>query len=133
MNPQQDEVVDPKAARVLEMLERWNDRLDGRADHDRQHARQLMKSRIRIVLVGSGKEEGTTDPESLWVWTRNISQSGICFIHDGLLDTDQIIICLQPKEEKIYFRAQIVRRREVHEGFWEYGARLLSRADPEAS
>jgi hypothetical protein len=122
--------ADVAIERVLDTLDRWDERMHGHQNQKRSHARNRLRQKIMIYIPTNQQSVGEAlDSTAISVWTRNISRSGICFIHTASIKVDDIIVCLStPNSGAIYFHAKIVRRRQVHDGFYEYGAEFKERA-----
>ncbi|NOX53768.1 MAG: hypothetical protein GXP27_04900 [Planctomycetes bacterium] len=76
---------------------------------------------IVTVYVPEGGLETGTFRKSVEVWARNLSQSGLCFVHPQRLMVRDVVIALNCQSDRpTFFEAQITRAREVHEGFWEH-------------
>lgn len=115
---------DRQALRVISMLKNWSDRLSGHVTQKRAHVRRDLATKLTIIIPESSQEAGESQDRSMVeVWTRNISQGGICFLSDGKLktNTDTVIVSIGNK----YMESEIVRNRQVHDGFWEYGLKFL--------
>jgi len=53
----------------------------------------------------------------------------MCFIYRGTIKAKKIVVCLNPDSGgTLWFQAEIVRQRLVHNDFWEYGARFTGPA-----
>lgn len=122
--------LDLIATEVLDILDRWEDRIQGHHTQKREHTRRRLRNKMNVFLPGAESLAGECqEASSVEVWSRNISQSGICFIHPGQIKADRIIICLDPDRTGTHwFHADIVRSRPVHNDFWEFGARFIERA-----
>ena len=121
--PDRDEKL---AQEVIVMLDRWSDRLDGHQSQKRESPRKKYHARVTVFipesegLAGECAESTTFD-----VWSRNLSQSGMSFVYRGLIKQDKIVICLDPAQGGTHwYQGLIVRRRQVHNDFWEYGIRF---------
>ncbi len=116
---------------VLESLERWSQRIGNHFTQKRETSRKPYREMITVYIpesrtvVGEERDQLVIQP-----WTRNISQAGISFVYADPIVPNNIIVCLQPAGRKcIYLDAEIVRRRQVQNGFWEFGARFKGRAN----
>ncbi len=116
--------------RVLDALDRWSERLSGHHEQRRAFPRKSARSLITIYFV----EESTVPNEageklSAQVWMRNLSRNGLAFIHERYLNVNKIIVCLDGLgQAPVWVHAEVVRSRQVHEGYWEYGVSLKERA-----
>ncbi len=115
---------DKQAMRVISMLQNWSDRLSGHVTQKRAHVRKALVTKLTIIIPESCQEAGESQDRSMVeVWTRNISQGGICFISDGKLKTSDAIVIVNIGSK--YMESELVRDRQVHDGFWEYGAKFI--------
>lgn len=115
------------AERVLSMLQSWSDRFQRHVRQKRAHQRRPCNIKTTCVIPESKRVAGEVEDESFTeIWLRNISQGGVGFIAEGQLQTtnDLVIISLGPK----YMLCRIVRSRQVHDGFWEYGVCFVEEA-----
>ena len=121
--------IDLAAQRVLDQLERWERRLNGHYAQKRDHVRRPFRGKVAVFVPSPS--HGITDlehAEQVLVWARNVSQGGICFIANRVLPGDQIIVRLRFAGGSVAdYRGRIVRRRQVHESFWEYGVEFCER------
>lgn len=116
---------DKQAMRVISMLQSWSDRLRGHVTQKRAHVRKPFVTKLMLIIPESRQEAGESQDRSMVeVWTRNISQGGICFICDGklALNIKTVIVNIDNK----YLESELVRNRQVHDGFWEYGAKFTT-------
>lgn len=116
------------ALRVLDVLDRGENRLLSHYRHKRGHNRENYRKRVTI-LVSPDRFEHAADrePVQFEVLARNISCSGLSFIHPGELIFDTMDVGLNVPKSPVWFTARIVRKRRVEEGFWEYGATFTGR------
>lgn len=119
------------AEEVLNALERWSDRIGNHFTQKRGNPRKPYRDQITVYIPESRVTVGE-EPDQLIIqpWARNISQAGMSFVFGDPIVQSHIVICLQPAGRKcIYLDAEIVRRRQVQNGFWEFGARFRGRAN----
>ncbi|MBL4885377.1 MAG: PilZ domain-containing protein [Planctomycetaceae bacterium] len=117
-------IRDKQAVRVINMLKTWSDRLSGHVTQKRAHVRKDLVTKLMIIIPESSQEAGESQDRSMIeVWSRNISRGGICIISDGKLktNTDTVIVGVGNK----FMESEIVRNRQVHDGFWEYGLMFI--------
>lgn len=95
--------------------------LESNATNAGEDARQRLRRRLRAELKVSPLAVG--QGHTVQVWTRNLSEQGIGFIARVEIVAERIIV----KLPKVSVTAEIMRRRPVQKGFWEYGARFLDR------
>lgn len=117
------------ALRVLDVLDRCENRLLAHYRHKRGHTRENYRSRVTIFVPPDRFEHSPGDREPLQfeVLVRNISCSGLSFIHPGELMFETMDVGLDVSKSPVWFTAQVVRKRRVEEGFWEYGATFTGR------
>lgn len=132
MNNDQDTIADRRnkvATRVLDALDRWSDRLDGKSSQKRQYPRKSFRTIIMIYLPEEENVAGEMgDSDSFQAWSRNLSCGGMSFIYHRQIKRDKFVICLNNGKGPIWFNAEVTRARQVHEGFWEYGVMFKGRA-----
>lgn len=134
MKNSDDETFDAReerlAAEVIEMLDRWSDRLDGHHGQRREHSRRQFRARVAIYVPESNSMAGEcAEATTVRVWARNISQGGLGFVYRGQLHADQLIVCLDPDTAGVHWvHAVVVRARQVHHDFWDYGVKFMGRA-----
>ncbi len=117
------------AMRVIDTLDRWAERLSGHHTQRRSFPRKSLRAQITIyVPEGHAVAGECSDSVSFQAWTRNVSSNGISFVYSRFVKLSKFIISLDTGKGPIWFNAEIVRSRQVHEGHWEFGARLLGRA-----
>lgn len=118
------------ANRVLDILDRWDERMRNHQTQKRQHPRRKFRAQVTIYIPESTGIAGeSAEATSFSVWTRDLSQAGMCFIYRGTIKARKIVVCLNPDAGgTLWFQAEIVRQRLVHNDFWEYGARFTGPA-----
>lgn len=123
--------LDHQAMDVLSILNRWSDRLEGHHSQKRETGRQPFRSPITIHIPGTENLPGEcAEKNNFEAWARNISQSGLGFIYKGQIKASKLTICLNPKaEDECWFNVEIVRSRQVHNDFWEYGVKFIDKAE----
>jgi len=115
------------AQRVLDSLDRWDARFRRYVVERRRHQRVPYRT-IVTVYVPQGGVETETFRKSVEVWARNLSQSGLCFVHPERLMIRDVAVALNSQSDRpAFFEAQITRVREVHEGFWEHAVVFVRR------
>ena len=111
--------------RVLDALDRWDDRLNDHYGRQRKHTRSNFRGVATLVLPAEGDEPAT----NLQAFVRNVSPGGMAFIYPGRLDCESLIVGLvMGTGSPGWFHADVKRMREVQEGFWEYGLAFRERA-----
>jgi hypothetical protein len=119
-----------EAQEVIDILHRWDVRMNGHQTQKRSRDRVPCSTRI---CVFSDRRHGTAQPDNSGVtaWARNVSPKGVAFIYKGRIEWKRVLICLDPDSgEATWIHAEIVRSRNVHNDFWDYGARFLRRTTP---
>lgn len=117
------------AVRLIERLAATDDRRDANKPR-RQSVRRRYHRVISIQRETAGSAKTVSPASRCHVLARNISQGGLSFVYPGKLDVRQLLVSPSgPGSEHIWFRAEIVRMREVTEGFWEYGVGFRGRVD----
>jgi hypothetical protein len=120
------------ANRVLDALDRWSERLDGRSSQKRQYPRKPFRSTITIHLPEEENAAGEVgNSDSFQAWSRNLSCGGLSFIFHRQIKREKFVICLSNGKGPLWFNAEVTRARQVHEGFWEYGVAFKGRAQME--
>ena len=115
------------AQRVLDSLDRWDARFRGYTVERRRHQRVPYRTVIAVYLPQGNLETGIFR-KSVEAWARNLSQSGLCFVHPERLMVREVVVALNcQSEHPTFFEAQITRAREVHEGFWEHALVFVRR------
>ncbi|MEZ6046594.1 MAG: PilZ domain-containing protein [Planctomycetaceae bacterium] len=125
-----DEKLNKTATEVLDMLDRWSDKMSGHHTQKREYHRVPYRTMMAVYQPHGGHIPGEAEESGgFTVWSRNISRGGIGFIYSGTLSMGKYLMCLDPEQGgKLWFMVEVVRSRKVHNNFWEYGARLLERA-----
>jgi hypothetical protein len=114
--------------RVLDDLDRWDERLAQHYRRQRDHERKSYRALV-TVLLPQESATATNQPTTFQAWARNISRGGLSFVHLQRLRQNKILICLNPAHgADNWMNAEIVRARPIQEEFWEYGVRFLGRA-----
>ncbi len=123
--------LEKESLEVISMLDRWSDRLDGHCTQKRKSSRKPFRSRITIYIPSSDSVAGeSAEATNVQAWSRNLSQTGLAFIYKGHIKEEKLVICLDPDTTgSHWFNAEIMRSRQVHNDFWEYGVRLINRAE----
>jgi hypothetical protein len=116
--------LETAAVRVLAMLQKWDERFNCHATPKRSHERKAFQTKLMVIVPESRNALGDVLPRQVIdVWTRNISQGGLAFLTFGRLETlaTHLIVKLGEK----YMLSRIMRHREVHDGFYEYGVKYV--------
>ena len=122
------------AEQVIDRLDRLEKRLQRHYSDQRTCSRQQFRRKVTVFIPPTLYD--VVDIEQarrLDVWTRDVSQGGISFIATEAISAQQIVVRLRFADESFsYFRATIVRRKQVDEAFWEHGACFCERIEREA-
>tara|TARA_R110002111_G_scaffold1157_1_gene8186 strand:+ start:50665 stop:51039 length:375 start_codon:yes stop_codon:yes gene_type:complete len=115
---------------TLEMLDKWSARLEGHCSQKRAEERTEYRQVIGIYIPGTERNGGAADDMELIVVTsRNLSRSGLSFLHTKNLQSEKVILALgHDKKHCIHMESKIVRRRQVHHDLWEFGVLFTGRA-----
>ena len=120
-----------KTLETLDALDRWSDRFSGHCSQKRETERFEFRQPILIYVPDAEHEEieeriddfGMTEGVA-----RNLSQGGLSFIHPEYLPADRIVVALcHDRRQCVYIEGDIVRRRPIHNEFWEYGLKFVER------
>lgn len=116
--------------RVLDDLDRADERFQAVYSKQRSHERKALRSIVTVLIPPDPEMNNLSAPIQFQCWGRNVSRSGLSCLHHSTFPAKAIVICLghAPDGNSIWFHADLVRAREVQEGFWEYGARFTGRA-----
>ncbi|QDT43589.1 hypothetical protein Pan241w_36910 [Gimesia alba] len=115
---------------TLDILDNWSSRLEGHCAQKRGEERTDYRQLVSLYIPRSELYGGEDDVlEMIVVTARNLSRSGLSFIHSKNLRSENIIVGLgQDKKDRIYLKCKIVRRRQVHNELWEFGVQFTGRA-----
>ena len=113
-------------ARVLDSLDRQDERLNGHSCTQREHTRHGLRMMASVILPAVDPQ---SEPQKLKVWVRNISPSGLSFIYPELIDSKSLVVGINnPNGSITWFNAEVMRSRKASEDFWEYGLAFRERA-----
>lgn len=118
------EKKEQRAKRVVSMLQSWSERFDQHVTQRRSHGRKGCCVESMVLIPELRRTAGELGDQSLiQIWIRNISASGAGFVTEHKLPTEkkELILSLGTK----YFLCRIIRSRQVHDGYWEYGVQLI--------
>jgi hypothetical protein len=130
-----DGPISKEAQDVLDMLDRWDERLQGHLNKKRDKQRLKFRSRVTIspadgILHDSA--ETTSQSNCIDAIARNLSQAGIALISHKEIKERNVTICLNPATDGSHLlHGEIMRIRQVHNNFWEYGVRFIENATNE--
>lgn len=125
------EKLQRSAIRVLDSLDRIDDRTNDHYSTVRKHARTKFRGMVRIFVPDP--EQDVVDPdnvESPRAWARSLSASGMSFIYPKELELTNFLAGLElPNGRHTWMIAEIVRKKQMaEEEFWEYGVKFRGRA-----
>ncbi len=131
MNTQTNNTRCRRAEEVLDILDRWSERMQGHQTQKREFLRRSFRTRMTLYLPSSESLAGECqESTSVDVWCRNLSQGGLCFLYPKQLNATKVIVCLNPEQGGTqWFNGEIIRNRQVHNDFWEYGIQFAGRAE----
>jgi hypothetical protein len=111
----------PTVADAIEHALEWLDR-QGCAVTDKER-RNTRRSRYRVSARISYTPPGATRPKSFGVFTRNLSRTGLSFLHKTLIYPRQGVEVQLPLPDRSirHLRAQVVRVRPAGAGMYEIG------------
>ena len=115
-------------SRVLDTLDRLDKRMSIHYSNKRAHERKDFRGIVWITVPDEEfAEEGTVN--TIKVWSRSISQSGLSFIYPFPIYQKTIHVGIPVQGDQVtWFRAEVVRQKEIEEEqFWEYGVRFLGK------
>ncbi|MBI1310573.1 hypothetical protein GC176_04630 [bacterium] len=120
-----------QVAEIMKMLDRWDARFNGHQNQKRENQRSLFRSQILVTLAELAELANVPhDQTHLRVWARNLSPSGVGFLHRGKIDSRKIVVCLDPDSGAQHsYSAIIIRSRKLQNDFYEYGAVFLHRIE----
>lgn len=118
------------ATEVMDMLDRWSEKMSGHHTQKRQYHRVAYRTMMTLYIAYGDNVAGEAQESAAFtVWSRNISRGGVGFLYHGHLTHGKYLMCLDAEQKgELWFLVDIVRSRKVHDQFWEYGAKLLERA-----
>lgn len=114
-----DAVQSNTIERILDALDRSEERLRGHYACQRKQQRIRFRGVVALLIPSElpGVAQSRVD-----VIARNISSSGLSFIHTGRLMSTRLIVGLSSDPFTVaWVQADVVRAREVESGFWEFG------------
>ncbi len=83
-------------------------------------------SNVQLDILQAGRQEDGTDPaasdDALVARSRDVSSTGICFRSLLRLEPARVLVRRHDGERHQWVELEIVRRRELPNGVWEYGA-----------
>ncbi len=110
--------------RILDSLEKSEERLGEHYKASRAHSRQRCHSVVEIIAETLEGEKITFN-----AYMRDVSPSGMSFVFPNELPSPDVIIAIPlGNSEKTVFRGEIVRMKEFPgEDFIEYGVKFAGR------
>ncbi|GEM_PF-990914 len=121
------------AERVLKILARWDEKMQGHQTQKRAKERCTYPARMAVYHHGIKARPGQEgDGSPIAVWARNVSELGVGFIYRGRIPAKRVVLCLDPDTGgSTWLLVEIVRARQVHNEFWDYGAKFIGRSSRE--
>lgn len=119
------------AKRVLDMLDRIDERVGPHHSASRTHERRTFRGQVTICLPDADEAIFKPTPaNSFRVWARSLSESGMAFISVTPVDRQVVFVGVDMADgTQTWFQAEIVRSREIEdEGFHEYGVAFRARS-----
>ncbi|MFH1301622.1 MAG: PilZ domain-containing protein [Planctomycetota bacterium] len=115
-------------SRVLDLLDRIEKRTNVHYSEKRSHERKDFRGIVWISIPDKNSAEDA-EVDTIKVWSRSISQSGLSFIYPLPIRQTTIHVGVPVQGNQVtWFRSEVVRRKEVQEEhFWEYGVRFLGK------
>jgi hypothetical protein len=83
--------------------------------------RDASSVQLDILQAGPGADPAASD-DALVAWSRDVSSTGICFRSLLRLEPGRVLVRRHEGERHQWVELEIVRRRELPNGVWEYGA-----------
>ena len=111
----------PTVADAIEHTLEWLDR-QGCADPESER-RVTRRSRYRVGARICYMPPGAGKPQTFDVTTRNLSRTGLSFVHDSLIYPSQAVDVQLPLPDRSvrHFHARVVRVRPMKVGEYEIG------------
>lgn len=119
------------ALRVLDSIDRSEERLQSVYSAQRQHQRTSFRGPVTVLVPVGGTPDAPEGVDRYEVYARNVSPSGMSFIYPGDLRSEHLIVGIHTGGGTKWFHSQVRRSKEVVEDFWEYGVSFSSRANVE--
>ena len=115
-SPQQARLI-KALTRVLDTLDKSEERLSDHFSPQRRHARNDVRLPVEVRIPVAGAL-----PIVVEAWMRNVSPGGLSFITQSQIEGKSILVGLKMDGvHESWFNAEVMRAREVVDGFWEYG------------
>ena len=123
INSASNEVPDRVLKRVLADLSREDQRNGQLYSKARKFERKPIYLKVEIVPVIQGK--GAPDSR-MFVWVRNLSRSGASLVSKIQVPSSEIgVRLLEGDNGPTWMHGQVVRERQIQEGFWEIGVKFI--------
>jgi len=87
-------------------------------DQDERRSDPRQESHVQLE-ISTGKE-----PQPGRAWTADVSDKGVCFHSTQCLEPGFILVRQTNEPHRDFVELEIVRRRQLADGLWEYGAVL---------
>jgi hypothetical protein len=110
--------------RVMDTLDKWDERLSGHYAPQRKHQRNDVRLPVDVRIPVPGME-----PQAIAAWMRNVSSGGMSFVSQAKFDDKKILVGLKMDGvNESWFHGEVMRAREVVDDFWEYGIAFRGKA-----
>jgi hypothetical protein len=110
--------------RVMDTLDRMDERLADHFSPQRKHSRNDVRLPVEVRIPVAGME-----PQAIAAWMRNVSSGGMSFVSQARFEDKKILVGLKMDGvNESWFHGEVMRAREVVDGFWEYGIAFRGKA-----
>lgn len=115
-------------SRVLDSLDNLEKRMSVHYSGKRNHERKDFRG-IVMISIPNDDPLDECDVNTVKVWSRSISQSGLSFVYPFPIFQAEILVGVPVTDDQVsWFRSEIVRQKEIEEeNFWEYGVKFLGK------
>ncbi|MEM7811563.1 MAG: hypothetical protein AAF532_08820 [Planctomycetota bacterium] len=118
-------LMDDAAWRVVDILARW----DAKFADTYGIQRKYLRRPCRIVLEAAFADaDWDVQIDRQRIWMRDVSEAGMAFLCNELIELPHVIFEMPHATRRTRFRGELVRRREVHNRFFDHGVRFVGRA-----
>jgi hypothetical protein len=115
--------------RVLDTLDKWDERLTDHYASQRKHDRTGLRSPVTVRIPCTGSD-GQPAPVTVEAWMRNVSSGGMSFISETKFEATRILVGFRLNGlQETWYHAEVMRAREVVDRFWEYGVAFRGKAN----
>lgn len=106
------------------MLDDWSTWIGPPRRSRRRCERRVCRKAVNAVW-GPGDTIDADGSERVWV--RNVSAQGVSLLATGERVGPRLLLDLSTPAGRMVVRGRVVRKRKVHEGFFEYGIEFVGR------